>query len=436
MLARVAPWAAAAWARSTRWLHTKTRTWGALTDAWKLSPLLVLYLAVVFAAADSQLVGDEGRYVMYARNLLAGHYSPLDRVYIWNGPGYPLVLVPFLLLGVPLFAAKALNALLLFIAVLYFRRALADYLEPRHGLLASWALGLYPLLYSHVYLLLTESLTILLITGFAYHLTASIRPRCPGRSGVVLASLYLGFLALTKVIFGYVIVVGTALSLGIYLITRAPTARRSLIIGALALAACSPYLAYTYSITGKVFHWAEAGGLSFYGLSSPYEGEYGDYGYDAFAADPALLRHHQGLLDHVAGMDEVARDEAFKAQAIANIKAHPGRFAANWVANVSRMMFDYPWSARKPDVPALYVVSYSNMFVFVLCCLCVYPTIRRWRQVPAEIRAVLGFGLISLGASSLVSAGPRQFLVLVPVLCLWICFTMARLLQVTWREPT
>jgi hypothetical protein len=42
---------------------------------------------------------DEWRYFYYADNLLHGYFSPRPRVFLWNGPGYPAVLTPFVKLG-------------------------------------------------------------------------------------------------------------------------------------------------------------------------------------------------------------------------------------------------------------------------------------------------------------------------------------------------
>ena len=39
--------------------------------------------------------GDVGTYLHYAENLLAGHYSPKDRVHLWTGPGYPFFIMRF-----------------------------------------------------------------------------------------------------------------------------------------------------------------------------------------------------------------------------------------------------------------------------------------------------------------------------------------------------
>lgn len=50
----------------------------------------------------------------------------------------------------------------------------------------------------------------------------------------------------------------------------------SLVCG-LALLICSPYLVYTYALTGKIFYWGNSGGLSLYWMSSPHPQEFGDW---------------------------------------------------------------------------------------------------------------------------------------------------------------
>ena len=63
-----------------------------------LLPFLVLYVVLVLVFHKDAMEGDEGRYVFFAENLSQGFYSPRDEINLWNGPGYPLVLVPLVLI--------------------------------------------------------------------------------------------------------------------------------------------------------------------------------------------------------------------------------------------------------------------------------------------------------------------------------------------------
>ena len=42
------------------------------------------------------------------------------------------------------------------------------------------------------------------------------------------------------------------------------------LVYALALVWCLPYLAHTYSLTGRWFYWGSSGGMSLYWMSTPY----------------------------------------------------------------------------------------------------------------------------------------------------------------------
>ena len=104
-------------------------------------PFLLIYAVIVLMAHSNTMQGDEGRYYMYAQNLLHGFYSPHNEVYLWNGPGYPLVLVPFLALGIPLIYATLLNAVFQYIAVVYLFKALQLFVGKKTAIIFSlfWA---------------------------------------------------------------------------------------------------------------------------------------------------------------------------------------------------------------------------------------------------------------------------------------------------------
>src|SRR3982751_4510520 len=67
------------------------------------APFLVFYLLICAFFHKDKLQGDEGRYLEFAHNLLHGYYSPPSpRQSLWSGPGYPILLMPFVGLGLPL----------------------------------------------------------------------------------------------------------------------------------------------------------------------------------------------------------------------------------------------------------------------------------------------------------------------------------------------
>ena len=82
-------------------------------------PLLLLYIIFILVFSSNTLQGDEGRYINCAKNLTNGYYASSNTSGLWNGPGYPLLLFPFILFNLPLLVAKIFNSFLLFGAVLY-----------------------------------------------------------------------------------------------------------------------------------------------------------------------------------------------------------------------------------------------------------------------------------------------------------------------------
>jgi hypothetical protein len=68
------------------------------------------------------MFGHEARYYHYTGCMLNGYYSsPTPDINLWSGPGYPILLLPFVALKLPLIAITLLNAFLFYVsAVLSF----------------------------------------------------------------------------------------------------------------------------------------------------------------------------------------------------------------------------------------------------------------------------------------------------------------------------
>ena len=80
----------------------------------KLSPFLLIYLALInLWVLPTSLSGDEGRYIMFSKNLLNGFYSPsFPNINLWNGPGYPIFITPFIALDIPISVIRLFNGFL------------------------------------------------------------------------------------------------------------------------------------------------------------------------------------------------------------------------------------------------------------------------------------------------------------------------------------
>jgi hypothetical protein len=242
----------------------------------------------------------------------------------------------------------------------------------------------------------------------------------------------LAWLALTKVLFGYVILAGSFLS-AIALWRRGGGYRRTLIVGATAVLLCTPYLAYTYSRSGRFFYWASSGGLSLYWLSTPFDGELGDWHkWEKLSADSPIRANHERFFASLEGLNEVERDSELKRQALCQIADHPKKFALNWLANVGRLLFSYPFTDT-PQKLSTYFYLLPNMFLVVPGVPSLYVAWIRRRDVPHELWMLLGFGILSFLGNSLLSAYARQFTPLVPIFALWVLVVMGRSLRL---EPT
>ncbi|MHB8067023.1 MAG: hypothetical protein ACYDIC_03875 [Desulfobaccales bacterium] len=396
-------------------------------------PLFILYLVIILLSYSANLQSDELRYVMFAKNLAQGFYSPPNNIDLWNGPGYPLVLLPFVLLKMNWLAAKILNAFLLFFAILYFYSTLKMYIGNKSALYISFLLGLFPTILRDLHVLITETLVYFLICGFIYHYCKYIREEREVRHHLILSSLYLAFLALTKVIFGYVILIIIATSFIAYAIKRKKEVMKVFSIYIIAMLFCLPYLFYTYSLTGKIFYWGNSGGMSLYWLSTPYSGEFGNwYDWSQVYSEPQLYANHHSFFDRIAKLDSLRQDEEFKKQGLKNIREHPIKYLSNWLCNIGRLLFSYPFS-YKLQSPTTFYYLIPNMFIVVLSTLCIYMTIIRYKYIPFEIITLLLLLAVYLGGSSLLSAYERQFRPVLPIIFLWISFTLFNIVEIRIR---
>ena len=397
----------------------------------KFAPLLILYiLLVVIIDSPHSPQSDAGRYLWFAENLTNGYYSPATEINLWSGPGYPLLLTTVTAAENPFSAGAALNVGLMLGAVLYFYYAARRYVDDRYATAGAYVLGLWPPVVRMVPLVMTETLAVFLTCGFAFHLSRSYREGRLRWGHIIAAAAFLGYLALTRVIFGYVIPVALLAVLVFYLAQRRRALLRDMLVCVLALAFCLPYLRYTHSLTGKVYYWGNSGGLSLYWMSSPYEGELGDWHHmRAALTNPELASGHTDFFSEIGGLSATEKDQALRQKAIENIKAHPGKYFRNWIANIGRLLFGYPRTQSVPKLRTLLDVV-PGMFLTVIAVLCIYPTYVGRRRIPHEVWMLLLVGLVYFGESSLLSGLPRFMLPVAPIALLWIFVVLARVVRV------
>lgn len=375
-------------------------------------PLLLLYLlAILFVQQGSALQGDEERYLAFSQNLLQGFYSPSGTLQLWNGPGYPAAITPILLLKMSYLTIRLLNAFLLFGMVIFIYLLLRRYLSEKNACVCSWVAGCYPPFLYHLHLMLAETLSLFLISACSYFFCIYVTEKRSmyGFS----AALLLAAACLTKVIFGVVLLVSLVMSL---LLLFSKSRRHIIFIPLAALLFCSPYLLYTYSLTGKVLYWSNAGGMQLYWMSTPYPEDYGDWHSTRRVSDyPELRKNHGAFFEELARMrDPVKVDEAFMHKAFSTIATHPGRYLRNWAANVSRMLFGWPYSHRHK--PFWQMVAYTLPNLILLFYLTKAFVVRRRESMVSELVMLKIFLLVAFVCTSLVSAYGRSLTPLVPLI--------------------
>jgi hypothetical protein len=402
---------------------------------WELAPLLSLYLVISVIASSSAFVRDEPGYVGNASRMVHGAGVLSQDFRLWWGPGYTFVLVPFIVFKLPWIVAKCLNAGFLFGAIIYFYRLIQRYISGTAAFVITFALGLYPPFLRELPYLLPECLTIFLVCGFMFYFCALYNNARRSWLHLFAASIYLASLALTKVFFGYVIVSVLMIWLGLLVWRRTTALRNALLVFVLALIWCVPYLLYTHSLTGRTFYWGTSGGMSLYWMSTPYPTESGSWFSVTEVKEKPELAPHREFFASLEGLSDVERDSAFKKQAIYNITHHPGKYAANWAANVGRLLFSYPYSLQSAHLGTYFYMA-PNMFVVVLFLLSMFPAVLKPSAIPFELWGLLIFALFAFGGSTLLSAYDRQFRPLVPILSAWMGYVYLRVLQIHFRGNT
>ena len=412
------------------------------------SPFLILFIIYIFIASPSDLTaGDPARYLMYAKNLIQGFYSPpAPNIFLRNGPGYPMILMPFLLLNLPLICITLMNAIFYYLSIVFLYKTLKEIVSPKATIIFSLGWACYYIAYQNLPYIVPETWTYFLISIFVYSTIKAIKNDKSSNSWkyILLSGFIFGNIVLAKMIFGYVLVVMIVI-IGILWIINKKQERfkKSFSILILALLTTMPYLIYTYSLTGRTFYWG-MGSDSLWCMSTPYEGEYGDWkiggnlndiefgNYNIIGSDSIWRAHHLKEFDEINKLTGLKWDDAYKQSAIKNIKEHPFKYAQNVVYNIGRLVFHYPFSYAVQR-PKILMVLPLNGILLTLMLFCLIPTLINWRKIPLEIHFILIFALLYLGASALVTAFVRMFTIVVPILFVWIAYILQHTMKINLK---
>ncbi len=315
-------------------------------DHIKFLPLLFIYSIIILLFSSNKIFSDEWRYLTLAQNLLQGFYSPPPpNIDLWTGPGYPLLIAVFLNFGAGLTIIKLLNAVFFFYAVFFlYKSQILLNISENKALLFSYFLALaFPHIFVYLQRVYTEISGIFLVSVFMYSCLNTVKNN--RKIDIILSGFLLGYLVLTKIIFAYVVLIILLSMVLIRLIYKyqISTTNRLLFIIISSFIFTTPYMMYTYSLTGKIYYPGNSGGSSLYWMSSPHKNEYGDwkragfilnnnkFEYDQIkeddyylymilmARDSALQKNHASFFNEISTLNPIERDEALKKRAIENI---------------------------------------------------------------------------------------------------------------------
>ncbi len=403
-------------------------------------PFLIVYILIIFAFPTNGKFGDENRYLMFAHNILDGFYSPPPpNIDLGNVPGYPLILTPFIALQLPLICITLLNAFFYYFSIIFLFKSLQRVVCFKIAFIVSLFWALFFNLYQYLPIIYTETFTAFLVTLLIYFSLKAFDSK--GKKNILLAGFFLGYLALTKAIFGYVIMF---LFVPLFLLwigkRKSLNYRKAAFIVLFGFVVTLPYLMYSYHLSGKMFYWGTNGGNNLYWMSTPYNDEYGNWiGYPPIPSERRIAgseniikEHHEEDFDEVLKLRGVKKDEEFKKLAINNIKSHPLKFLENCFSNTGRILFNYPFSYH-PEKPSKLLRLPMNGIIMVLSLFCLIPTFLNWRKILFPVRFLLFFTLLYFGGSVLGSAETRMFSMVVPVLLLWIAYILQNTIKINLK---
>ena len=414
-------------------------------------PFLLLYVAIVLYLPTNGKFGDETYYLKFAHNIINGFYSPsapdIDLMY---GPGYPIIIAPFIALNLPLICIPLLNAALYYLSIILLFKSLQLVVNFRIAIVTSLFWASYYHNFEQLHLIYTETITAFLISLIIYCVIKAFNPANTRTTKklMTIAGFALGYIALTKVIFGYVLIcmlVGSSL---IYIKKKkSVNYRKGLFVLLVAMATTLPYLIYTYHLTGRILYWGTSGGTNLYWMSSPYPRENGDwFNFDKlsnnyiekyeYASMPGRLDSIR--VNHLKDREElykykgVEQDDLYRKIAIQNIKSHPLKFLQNCISNVGRFFFNYPKSYVLQR-PINLIRLPLNGTLILLLIFCSIPTVISWHKIAYPIRFMIFIALLYMGGSILGSTEPRMLSVIVPVLLIWIAYIYHRSVKINLK---
>jgi hypothetical protein len=398
----------------------------------------LLFVAIMLSNRNQ--VSDELGYTQFAHHLAHGYYTHSAHPSLWWGPGLPLLLAPLALVHTPLELMRLVGPLLLTATLILFYETLRMFVGPRTAFVGAFALGAYLPFYPLLPSLHSEILATFLIVAYMYFLTRYVREgRLPF---LVVSALSLSWLAVTRVQFGWITTLVLLALLAAFVIRRSPSTKRIVVVHLLGLAACLPWLGYTYSISNTALYWGSSGGLSLYWMASTNPLQLGDWHSPETVARTRELAPDRAELASLRGLNELEADRKLRHDAVRLIKSHPINYAKHVAYNVSRLWFSYPFTATPQKLSTLfYALPNAILLMTLVLAAGILWTARS--GLPRETLPFVLLIVVGVAFQALLAAYTRMIVPLVPLM-LWLIavasrhvrfeITSARLDQPTMRE--
>lgn len=404
----------------------------------KFLPLLILYVVLVLLLSKDSIMADEVRYYMFADNLAKGFYTESDNPNLLSGPGYPFYLYIFVKLHLPYIAPRFGNAVMIFFSVFFLYKTLSIYIPAKRATILSYCFGLYYPMLEWIWMNFSECLCIFLMCGFMYYTVLYLRSDKPKIAHLLLAGGLLGYLVLTKVLYSYMVFAALFIMILYYLLFRNPKALRSSSIFVVAFLVTVPYLIYTYNLTGRVLYWGSNGGEQLYWMTTHYKGEYGSWIESTTVLRreiPTMHPSHLSLYDTAYNMNLswVEMNDLFMHRAVENLKNNPKPYLYNVIANAIRLVCDGPISFWGQSLRP-YFYLFINSLLMIPLIFSLYPAWLHRQKIPFEIICLGLFTALYFGASVLLVAVVRYFIMVVPFLILWLGFIYTYFIQFTFNS--
>ena len=417
----------------------------------KTFPILLLFVVNIFFLGKNIPLSDGIRYWKTASDILNGFKSTtvLESSLLLNGPLYPLILAIFKGIGFSVKASIYLNAIFLYVGFTYFFKTAHLFLSQKKAVIVTYLLVLIdPFLFYWGAKLYSEPLAILWVCILIYLLTNYFNS--PSKKLLYLAAFIFCLLALTRVIFAYVLLICIPLGILGFFIFKKELFKSITKLSGFGILFLVPYLIFTYSITNKVFYLSGNGGLLLYWTSSPYKSDMGEWhtmqiNHDHFAArynsfsglDSLYLRKvNDVIIDQInsnhsefakrlsQSKDLVEYDDMLKTKAIENIKNYPTSFLSNWTLNTGRLLVGIPHAIyHKPPFSPLFSLLNTVKSSFLLCFFLVAIILffKNFSFSQYNLIWMLLLLVLYLGGQSILAVQSQRFLL--PIYPLIIMFT-------------